>query len=59
MPKLNTNNQKVIDYLTRVCLSWVDKYDIDGIRFDVGNEISHTLLKHLNKSLKAKKQTFI
>jgi len=58
MPKLNTNNQKVIDYLTRVCLSWVDKYDIDGIRFDVGNEISHTLLKHLNKSLKAKKADF-
>ena len=58
MPKLNTNNQKVIDYLTNVCLSWIDKYDIDGIRFDVGNEVSHTFLKHLNKSLKNRKKDF-
>lgn len=55
MPKLNTNNKEVVEYLTSVCNSWIDKYDIDGIRFDVGNEVSHTFLKHLNKELKAKK----
>lgn len=53
MPKLNTNNPKVVDYLTKVCKNWVRKYDIDGIRFDVGNEISHKFLKHLNRELKS------
>lgn len=58
MPKLNTNNHEVVEYLTKVCTGWIDKYDIDGIRFDVGNEVSHTFLKHLNKTLKAKKEDF-
>ncbi len=53
MPKLNTNNIEVVDYLTKVCKGWISKYDIDGIRFDVGNEVSHSFLKHLNRELKA------
>ena len=52
MPKLNTNNPKVVDYITNVCKNWIKKYGIDGIRFDVGNEVSHTFLKHLNHELK-------
>lgn len=58
MPKLNTNNKEVINYLTNVCKNWIKKYDIDGIRFDVGNEVSHLFLKHLNKELKAIKPDF-
>ena len=58
MPKLNTNNDEVIDYIEKVCTSWVDKYDIDGIRFDVGNEFSHRMLKKLRRTLKAKKDDF-
>lgn len=58
MPKLNTNNDEVIAYIESVCLQWIRKYDIDGIRFDVGNEVSHRLLKQLRRSLKARKPDF-
>ncbi len=52
MPKLNTNNPEVIDYFARRCRSWVEKWDIDGIRFDVGNEVSHRFLKDINRAVK-------
>ena len=52
MPKLNTNNEEVIDYFGRVCEGWIRKYDIDGIRFDVGNEVSHRFLKQMRERLK-------
>ena len=45
MPKFNTNNPQVIDYLCDLCVHWVKEYKIDGIRFDVGNEVSHRFLK--------------
>lgn len=53
MPKLNTNNPEVIDYFTKICKKWITDWKIDGIRFDVANEVSHTFLKHLHKELKA------
>lgn len=53
MPKLNTNHSKVRDYLIRVVSDWVRKYDVDGIRIDVANEISHTFCKELRVALKA------
>ena len=52
MPKLNTNNEEVIRYFCGVCEDWVRKYDIDGIRFDVGNEVSHYFLKRMRHHLK-------
>ena len=52
MPKLNTNNPKVTDYFIQRCKHWVENWDIDGIRFDVGNEVSHTFLKAMNRALK-------
>ena len=52
MPKLNTNNEEVIDYFCKVCEGWLRKYDIDGIRFDVGNEVSHRFLKRVREHLK-------
>lgn len=52
MPKLNTNNPEVIAYFSKVCEDWIRKFDIDGIRFDVGNEVSHTFLKCLRKHLR-------
>lgn len=53
MPKLNTNNPKVREYLIGVCENWVKNYDVDGIRLDVANEISHTFCKELRTHLKA------
>ena len=53
MPKLNTNNPAVRRYLIEVCENWVKNYDVDGIRLDVANEISHTFCKELRMHLKA------
>ena len=55
MPKLNTNNTEVADYLCQVCKEWIEKWSIDGIRFDVGNEISHSFIKKLHRELKQMK----
>ena len=54
MPKLDTGNPKVQAYFAEICSYWVDAWGIDGIRFDVGNEVSHSFLKTLNSVLKAK-----
>mgnify|MGYP000382220051 CR=1 FL=1 len=55
MPKLNTNNEEVIQYFCKICEDWIRKFDIDGIRFDVGNEVSHRFLKKLREHLKQMK----
>ena len=52
MPKLNTNNEKVQEYFCNLCESWIRDYGIDGIRFDVGNEISHSFLKKMRERVK-------
>ncbi|WP_238917918.1 glycoside hydrolase family 13 protein [Clostridium sp. YIM B02555] len=53
MPKLNTNNPEVIDYLIKVCEYWVKNYKIDGLRLDVANEISHKFCKKLREKMKS------
>ena len=58
MPKLNTNNPELIQYVLKICKSWITKYDIDGLRLDVAGEISHVLCKVLRKELKAIKPDF-
>lgn len=59
MPKLNTNNPEVIQYLLDVCTFWVEAFDIDAIRIDVANEISHTFNKQLRMKMKAMKDIYI
>ncbi|MGP1458068.1 MAG: glycoside hydrolase family 13 protein [Treponema sp.] len=58
MPKLNTNNPHVREYLIGVCERWIADYDIDGIRFDVANELSHAFCKEVRARLKAIKPDF-
>ena len=55
MPKLNTNNPEVRRYFSELCVHWARDYDIDGIRFDVGDEVSHTFLRWLRAEVKAVK----
>lgn len=55
MPKLNTNNEEVIQYFSDICESWIRDFDIDGIRFDVGNEVSHRFLKRVRERVKSLK----
>ena len=60
MPKFNTGNPEVVRFFTDICLRWVKDWNIDGIRFDVGNEVSHSLLKTLHSALKeAKSDLFL
>lgn len=55
MPKLNTSNPKVQEYLIDVLLYWIKEFDIDGWRFDVANEIGHSFIKKLRSAVTAVK----
>lgn len=41
MPKLNTANPEVIEYLLNIATYWIKQFDIDAWRLDVANEIDH------------------
>ena len=43
MPKLNTGNEKVQEYLLNVLEYWVREVQVDGYRFDVIDEIDENL----------------
>lgn len=58
MPKLNTNHPDVIRYFLDVCTYWVETFDIDAIRLDVANEISHTFCKALRRKMDSLKSDF-
>lgn len=58
MPKLNTNNKEVCDYLLGVVEYWVKNFDIDGLRLDVANEVSHSFCKELRKVSRELKPDF-
>lgn len=58
MPKLNTNNPEVIEYLSGVVEYWVKNFDIDGLRLDVANELSHRFCKDLRRLTKKLKPDF-
>lgn len=53
MPKFNTNNPEVIEFFASLCESWGRDYRVDAIRFDVGNEVSHRLLKEVRRRVRA------
>ena len=58
MPKLNTSNVEVRSYLLDLVEFWISEFDIDGLRLDVGNEVSHKFLKELRDMTKEKKDDF-
>ena len=53
MPKLNTENDAVIDYFCRVGAHWVTEYGIDGWRLDVADEIAPRFLRRFREAVKA------
>lgn len=53
MPKLNTSNKKVQDYLIKIGKYWIEEFDIDGWRLDVADEVSHDFWKRFRKEIKA------
>lgn len=49
MPKLNTANKEVQDYLIEVATYWIREFDIDAWRLDVANEVDHQFWKRFYK----------
>ncbi|WP_026653136.1 glycoside hydrolase family 13 protein [Butyrivibrio proteoclasticus] len=56
MPKWNTSNSAVQDYLMSIALFYINEFDIDGWRLDVSDEISHDFWRRFRKEVKAAKK---
>ena len=52
MPKLNTANPEVQDYLCRVGRYWVEEFHIDGWRLDVASEVDDGFWRAFRKTVK-------
>lgn len=59
MPKLNTNNREVRDYLLKVGEFWIKEVGIDGWRLDVCDEVGHEFWREFRKVVKAAKSDAI
>ena len=53
MPKWNTSNPEVQEYLCRVGEHWINEYGIDGWRLDVSDEVSHEFWRKFRRRIKA------
>ena len=51
MPKLNTGNPEVVEYLCKVGTYWIEEADIDGWRLDVANEINHDFWRNFKRAV--------
>lgn len=58
MPKWNTQNKDVQDYFLYVLNYYIESFGIDGWRFDVANELDHTFVRMINRSIKSKYPEF-
>ena len=52
MPKLNTQNPEVKEYLLEVGRYWVREFNIDGWRLDVANEVDHSFWRDFRSAVK-------
>lgn len=58
MPKLNTSNPEVVDYLLNIATYWVKEFDIDAWRLDVANEIDHHFWRKFHDAMMSLKPDF-
>lgn len=56
MPKWNTENPEVIDYLLKVATFWIEYADIDGWRLDVAPEIDHLFWRKFREAVRSVKK---
>lgn len=56
MPRFDTSNPEVQDYLITSAQYWTKYLDIDGWRLDVADEVSHGLWKQFHSRIKKVKQ---
>ncbi len=59
MPKLNTSNPEVIEYLVGVLRYWTSEFNVDGWRFDVADEIDRDFWRYIRRELKAVKSNIV
>lgn len=52
MPKFNTANKEVQDYLIKIAKYWIEEADIDGWRLDVSDEVSHVFWRRFRQEVK-------
>ncbi|MBE9915859.1 alpha-glycosidase [Paenibacillus donghaensis] len=52
MPKLNTANPEVKEYLLKAAAYWIQEADIDGWRLDVANEVDHEFWREFRRVVK-------
>ncbi|MWC26988.1 alpha-glycosidase [Paenibacillus sp. MMS18-CY102] len=52
MPKLNTENAEVKEYLLKVARYWIEEVGIDGWRLDVANEVDHHFWREFRQTVK-------
>ncbi len=45
--KLNLRNDNVVNYLLGCIRSWIDEFDIDGLRLDVAYLLDHNFMRRL------------
>ncbi len=56
MPRLNTSNKDVQDYLIKIGKYWIEEFDIDGWRMDVSDEVSHKFWRRFRDEIKEVKK---
>ncbi|MEG2015240.1 MAG: glycoside hydrolase family 13 protein, partial [Clostridia bacterium] len=52
MPKFNTSNIEVQRYLIDVARYYIAKFDVDGFRLDVSDEVSHDFWREFRRHIK-------
>lgn len=52
MPKLNTENEEVIEYLISVGKYFVEEFNVDAWRLDVSNEVDHKFWRMFRDEIK-------
>lgn len=58
MPKWNTENPQVKEYLLKVAKFWIEECDIDAWRLDVSNEVDHEFWRSFRKVCDSAKKDF-
>lgn len=56
MPKLNTANPNVQEFLLQIAVYWIREFGIDGWRLDVSDEISHEFWRKFRSAVKKEKK---
>ena len=52
MPKLNTDNEEVINYFKDLCLYLIKEFEVDGFRFDTSDEVNDYFWIEISRTIK-------